>query len=707
MRGEEPYEDLVVLEAKVAEERNGSSDGRQHDFPLVARINRFPLARGNLLVSPAHHELRGYLKTRPLTALHPEDAPIGHDASHSARRRSKRFREVRNSNPLINKVLKIHSPSVRPARKTLDSARDDYALGVDTTAPDPLIGRLVDGRYEVLSRVARGGMATVYLANDRRLTRRVALKVITPHRADGSSDLQTTARFRDEARASAQLTHPGIVAVHDQGEDGALSYLTMEYVPGTNLRRKMSDAGALAVEESLELLEQILAALGAAHAAGLVHRDVKPENVLIDRNGRVKVTDFGLAHAANAQRSTASGILGTVAYMAPELIESSPVDARADVYSVGVLAFEMLTGRRPFDSASDVEIAAHHVNDQIPAPSQVFTAFPPVLDELVTQLAARRPEDRPVDATVALARVRATRTLLSATERALRADMPGTHHTTDSPAASPMTSTALLPVKPASIPVAHSGQNASTTLTTRLDPVEASPSKHRAATKRFVWLLIALLALAGSGLAWWLTTGPGALKAVPDGLVGVSIDAASDAVRNAGLEPMEVEAYDDNIAAGNVISTDPDGGTRVDSGSSVTLTVSLGVEMIEVPTGLVGSSEDDATRVLTDAEFSVADAAHEHSDTAAGTVLAVSVDEGSTQPKGLAVQLTVSDGPDEVQVPRVVGDSVEDATAELEAAGFVVNVNEVLGALIGIVVGQDPSGGSTIERGATVTLNVA
>ncbi|MFV0286502.1 MAG: protein kinase domain-containing protein, partial [Demequina sp.] len=217
------------------------------------------------------------------------------------------------------------------------------------TLTDPLLGRVIDGRYEVRERVAAGGMATVYVAFDRRLERDVALKVMHPHLAADASEADFVARFRREAKAAARLTHPGMVRVYDQGVDGSVSYLTMEYVGGENLRQRMAHEGPLSVGEALGITERVLDALAAAHRADLVHRDVKPENVLIDEEGGPKLTDFGLARAVTEVTSTATGtLLGTVAYLAPEVVTDASADARADVYSTGILLFEMITGHQPF-----------------------------------------------------------------------------------------------------------------------------------------------------------------------------------------------------------------------------------------------------------------------------------------------------------------------------------------------------------------------
>ncbi|WP_448629275.1 protein kinase domain-containing protein [Cellulomonas soli] len=294
-----------------------------------------------------------------------------------------------------------------------------------TTVTDPLVGRLVDGRYEVVSRIARGGMATVYLAVDRRLDREVALKVMHPHLAEGASGTDFVARFRREARTAARLTHPGLVGVFDQGVDGETSYLTMEYVDGTNLRRRIGELGALSVQEALGTAEHVLDALGAAHRNGLVHRDIKPENVLLADDGRIKLADFGLARAVTEVTATTTGtVMGTVAYLAPELVTRGTSDARTDVYACGILLYEMLTGAQPFTGETPIQVAFQHVNSDVPAPSDAVPWLPVEVDELVQALAAREAADRPVDAGAALALVRRVRATLDEATLARRADVP-------------------------------------------------------------------------------------------------------------------------------------------------------------------------------------------------------------------------------------------------------------------------------------------
>ncbi|MFF2622319.1 Stk1 family PASTA domain-containing Ser/Thr kinase [Oerskovia jenensis] len=602
-----------------------------------------------------------------------------------------------------------------------------------TVTSDPFVGRLVDGRYHVVSRIARGGMATVYLAVDRRLDREVALKVMHPHLAEGTDGEEFVARFRREARAAARLAHPGVVAVFDQGVDGETSYLTMEYVPGTNLRHVLQDEGTLGVGRTLDLLEEILDALAAAHRKGLVHRDVKPENVLLDESGRVKVADFGLARAVSEGASTAtSTILGTVAYLGPELIATGRCDARTDVYSVGVLAYEMLTGRHPFTGETPLQVAFQHVNSDVPAPSDLEPWIPTEVDVLVCALAARAPEDRPVDASAALALVRQTRQALdpavldrrsSTTSRALSGTAPG--------AGSP--DTAVLGVATAAAVVGARADGTATDAQHTLaldrtalaahgvapgtspgsgagdDPLPPSGRRRR---RGWWWGLAIVVLLAGAltGASWWFLSGPGAYTVVPGGLVGAPRAGAEQTLVAVNLRSKATEAYDDTFAAGTVISTEPEAGKKVRKDGEVHLLVSLGVKMIEIPTGLVGAPVEQATEALKDAGFTVGDPVDAYSDAVpAGTVMGVSEPEGSSVAHSTVPVLTVSQGPAPVTVPQVVGVEKDAAIATLTGLGLdpssTDDYSETVAA--GLVISQSPENGTEGHRGDKVALVVS
>ncbi|WP_221411698.1 protein kinase domain-containing protein [Arthrobacter crusticola] len=278
---------------------------------------------------------------------------------------------------------------------------------------DPLIGELVDGRYLVESRIARGGMSTVYLALDRRLDRRVALKVLFTHLAEDRTFLD---RFEQEAKSAARLSHPHVVGVLDQGVDEtaerSTAYLVMEYVPGRTLRDLIRERGRLTPRLALALIDPVIEGLAAAHEAGLVHRDVKPENVLLSSSGQIKIADFGLARAVSASTGTAT-LVGTAAYLPPELVTGSPADARSDVYSAGIMLFELLTGRQPFTGDAPVQIAFQHAYEHVPAASEFLPGLAEDIDELVQWCTSRDPEDRPVDGTALLGELRHVRTTLT------------------------------------------------------------------------------------------------------------------------------------------------------------------------------------------------------------------------------------------------------------------------------------------------------
>src|SRR5215471_20370813 len=278
---------------------------------------------------------------------------------------------------------------------------------MESALADALIGRMLDNRYHVRSRIAHGGMATVYLATDTRLDRQVALKVM---HAELARDPGFVSRFTGEAKSVARLSYPNIVQVFDQGWDGQFLYLAMEYVPGRTLRSLLRERGRLSWGAALEVMDPMLAGLAAAHHAGIVHRDVKPENVLLTDDGRVKVVDFGLARAQAAARDTRTGlIIGTVAYIAPEQVTGGVTDFRTDVYAAGVVAFEMLTGRQPYTGNSPLAVAYQHVNADVPAVGEYVADIPPAVDQLVRAATSRDPQRRPADAGMFLGAVRALR----------------------------------------------------------------------------------------------------------------------------------------------------------------------------------------------------------------------------------------------------------------------------------------------------------
>ena len=558
-----------------------------------------------------------------------------------------------------------------------------------TTVPrDAIIGRLVDGRYEVLERIARGGMATVYRAIDRRLDRDVAVKVMHPHLAE-SEDF--VSRFRREARAAARLSHPHVVGVFDRGMWEVSFCLTMEYVDGHDLRSELRVDGALTLERALAVTQSVLDALASAHRRGLVHRDIKPENVMVTRDGVIKVADFGLARAVSEATAASTGtVLGTVAYLAPELLTDGRASEPSDVYAVGIMLYEMLTGHQPFTGDVPINVAFQHVNSSVPAPSDHLDWLPVEVDELVGALTARDPSERLQDGDAALAatrRVIATVTGDVLTRRAESSEQAGDATTTGLDVRSPGGTVAL--------PVGE---------------VTEGPTAHAARRRRRVlpWLLPLLLVLAAAGgAAWWFLLGPGSLVPTPP-VVGMTESDATSTLEANDLGVLVERANHDDVPAGEVISTEPGPGEPIVRGGDVTLLVSEGVLMLLLPT-VEGIPLEDAEDALDVAGFPAPDIAESYHPTVpAGTVISAPETAGTSLPHTTVVQLLVSLGREPVTAPDVSGSAEEDAVAALEEAGLVVERAEEYSndVPLGAVVSQDPGPGQ-LFRGDTVTITVS
>ncbi|WP_084130531.1 Stk1 family PASTA domain-containing Ser/Thr kinase [Demequina sp. NBRC 110055] len=538
------------------------------------------------------------------------------------------------------------------------------------TLTDPLIGRVIDGRYEVRERVAAGGMATVYVAFDRRLERDVALKVMHPHLAADATEADFVARFRREAKAAARLTHPGMVRVYDQGVDGSVSYLTMEYVGGENLRQRMQHEGPLSVGEALGIAERVLDALSAAHRAGLVHRDVKPENVLIDEEGGPKLTDFGLARAVTEVTSTATGtLLGTVAYLAPEVITEASADARADVYSVGILLYEMLTGHQPFTAETALAVASRHVHEDVPAPSALVPWLPTEIDDLVAVLSAREAAVRPTDGSEALVAVRETRATIDDPTLDKRAARPSG----DDEIATDGDHTTVLEESPAgatiALPIGLDGEARALTVAHDLpddDPEASEPTRQRHRAGWWVGAVVAAaLVLGALGLWWYQAIGPGAYTTVTD-VTTLSEAQAETALESQGFTVETEYTNDDVVAEGIVIESEPSANARALNGAEVVITVSQGPRMTEVP-DVVGDAQADAEETLTDAGFTLGETRTENDDTVpAGEVLSMTPGAGETIRHDSTVTLTVSEGPAPITIPDLTGMTEDEAVAALK-----------------------------------------
>jgi serine/threonine-protein kinase len=585
---------------------------------------------------------------------------------------------------------------------------------VSETLTDPLLGRVVDGRYEIREHVATGGMATVYLAFDKRLEREVALKAMHQPLADDDASREFVARFRREAKSSARLTHPGIVHVYDQGVDGELSYITMEYVRGQNLRERIAQEGTLTVGEALGFTDAILDALAAAHRLGLVHRDIKPENVLIDTDGRARITDFGLARAVTeAGANPDTIIMGSPGYLAPEVLARGETAATMDVYAAGVMLFEMVTGRHPFTGESAIDIASKHVHEDIPVPSSFAPWLPTEFDDLVGALCARDPDERPADAAAALVIVRSTRARMDDPTLDRRADPPSgslailrdRDATTvlETPAAG---TTVALPVG-IGRPFQAVGMAEGALLDA--DPEALEPQSN---PRRGWWWLGAILAviilLGGVGLWWYNAIGPGAYTTIPP-VVDKTQEDATSVLKTAGFVVHVETRNDDEVLEGNAIGTDPGAQQRAQKGTDVTLLISLGPVMTEVPS-VVGRQESEANARLKEAKFPVGEPKLTYSDTVPkGEVMSSDPQAGETVRHDTTITLEVSNGPEPIKVPSVTDMTLDEAQATLAPFALKVTVEHerTEKAPEGIVFKQDPKAKADAHRTDAITITVS
>ncbi|WIB12387.1 Stk1 family PASTA domain-containing Ser/Thr kinase [Curtobacterium sp. MCPF17_052] len=562
-------------------------------------------------------------------------------------------------------------------------------------ATDPMIGRMIDQRYRVRSRIARGGMATVYLATDVRLERRVAVKIMHGHLAD---DQAFRERFIQEARSAARLSHPNLVGVYDQGAEDDCVYIVMEYIPGITLRDLLHEHRALTPEQATDIVRAVLAGLASAHRAGIVHRDLKPENVLLADDGRIKLGDFGLARATTANTATGAALLGTIAYLSPELVTRGAADSRSDIYALGIMLYEMLTGEQPYKGEQPMQIAYQHANDTVPAPSAARPGVPAELDDLVLWATARDPRDRPLDAREMLdhmagAQQRATGQYRTAVLR-------------------PENATAILPSggSPGAAAFGDDVEDASEHDTTVLDrrgtqetpsrlrnrntpgprrtgavTATLSPAGQRLADKsakrrKRGWIalvIVIVLAVVGAGIAAWYGPGPGGNVRIP-AVAGKTVSQVRQALVSNGLRAAEATTSrpDLQVAAGLVTATQPPAEREVRKGTAIRIVVSSGPRMISLPT-IVGQSVSTARAALDD-DFDLQDPQYRFSaDVPADTVIAATGRDSSgavdlttveQYPERGPVTLTVSLG----AVPDVTGETVADATGTLQGVGLVL-----------------------------------
>jgi beta-lactam-binding protein with PASTA domain/predicted Ser/Thr protein kinase len=533
---------------------------------------------------------------------------------------------------------------------------------------------LIDGRYKVLARLGSGGMADVFLAEDQQLGRKVALKLLHGRFA---ADPDFVERFRREAQAAAGLQHPHVVSVYDRGSWDDTYYIAMEYLPGRSLKQLIREEAPLDPVRAIDITLQILKAARFAHRRGVIHRDLKPHNVIVDDSDQAKVTDFGIARAGASDMTETGSIMGTAQYLSPEQAQGHSVAAGSDLYSIGVILYEMLTGRVPFDADAVVTIALKHVSEAPPPPSQINPAVPRELEQVVLWVLNKNPRDRPADADQFIAALEAVRAALLGS--------PG-QNTASMAAVAPL----ILPE-----PLPHP------------EPNGDLREKPAAGRRWLPWLiaLLVLLLVAGAAAGAYLLTRP---KQEPVPVVtGDPLNTARTIIQDAGFQ-VQVLTVPSNRGQGTVIGQSPNGNVKADRGSVVTLTVSQGPGKETIPS-VLGQSKAAATRRLQRSGLKVSTVTRASPQYAVGEATGTDPAAGTAVAPGTNVTLFISSGKPPKQVPDVTGETQSRATADLTNAGFKVSSSTQPSstATVGDVTSQSPSGGSTAPPGSTVSIVVA
>jgi len=567
---------------------------------------------------------------------------------------------------------------------------------------DTLINTLFDGRYRILRKLGSGGMANVYLAEDEDLGRRVAIKILSERYANDESFNE---RFRREAKSAASLSHPNIVSIYDRGEADGIPYIAMEVIEGRSLKELILTSGPLPLAAAIDYAHQMLDALRFAHRNGIIHRDIKPHNILLGAENRAKVTDFGIARAGASQMTEVGSIMGTAQYLSPEQARGAPVTAASDLYSVGIVLYEMLTGQVPFSGDSAIEIAMKHLNETPRPPSSLRPELTPELDQVVLRALAKHPEDRyqaSEEFSADLDRVEAGIPIAPETSAAATAILSGGFETSATRVIPP-TETVRQP--PPTQPAAP--RRPPPTYPPRYGYDEPPRKKNRF----LPWLLVILL-LAGAAVAGWYVYSQiqdelrTTQVAVP-GVLGLERELAVKRIEDQGLQADVQTGVGTTEDRGTVIDQNPDGGTRVEEGSTVRILVSLGPEQVEVPR-VVGEPLDEATQILSNAGFRWTTRQVFSPGAPEGQVIKQNPKPGEQAEKGASVVLTVSRGQELAIVPDVLQQTRESAESELRDAGFVSEAVLVdSDSPQGLVVAQDPDPGSERPKGETVQISVS
>ena len=560
-----------------------------------------------------------------------------------------------------------------------------------------LTGEVIDGRYQLTRVVASGGMATIYAALDLRLDRQVAVKVMHPHLAQ---DEQFVTRFIREAKAAASLSHPNIVSVLDQGwNQGGVPcvFIVMELVEGATLRDYLHEQGALPVERALQIMSPVASALAAAHKLGIVHRDIKPENILVSKEGRIKIADFGLARGAllgNTMTAESSVILGSVSYLSPEQVQRGVADARSDVYSLGIVLFEVLTGQKPYQGEDPVQIAIRHVNERVPAPSTINPALNPDVDALVLSATDIDPDKRPRDAGVLLEKIRELSEKLDPRKRQLSLELD-------------------LPPLPIKQPVRERKAKNSSPAKKEETPVKkekTAPTKKKqlsSRVRRNRRIAASIAIFLGIGV-WYVFLGPGSKVVVPS-LAGLTVKEAKSTLEDLGLNlDIAQEEFSEDIPDGKIITSDPAGGGRVSPNGTVGVIISKGQERYSVAT-VQGLKLEVAEQLLKESKLVLGEVKEEFSNEfPQGFIMRSTPAAGERIKRNSQVTLFVSKGIEQIALSDYKGKSGEQALNELTEAGFDVKTKYVFSEdlPVGAVISQTPGAGEA-DKGSAITLLVS
>ena len=584
----------------------------------------------------------------------------------------------------------------------------------------PMAHRLA-GRYEVRSLIGRGGMAEVHLGFDTRLSRVVAIKML---RRDLALDSIFQARFRREAQSAASLNHPNIVAVYDTGEEIvsdatnrslAIPYIVMEYVEGHTVKELISDGTAVPINEAIEIVSGVLSALQYSHANHLVHRDIKPGNIMLTPEGKVKVMDFGIARALTDSQATmtqTNAVVGTAQYLSPEQARGETVDERSDLYSTGVVLFELLTGRPPFKGDSAVAVAYQHVEQIPPTPSSILSDIPDSLDRVVLKALAKNRDDR----------YRSAAEMLSDLQRVARgmdvgAPPADSWATEVLPSAGLVGARAAVPAATSTVSAPAAGVSSTSTSLPAVSSDGDAASKAAAARKRrtaIIMTLVVIALLLIGGCVWALSRSAATPEAVSvPNVVGLSQADAKSQIEAAGLEwelnPEKVAS--DTVEKDSVASTDPAGGTQAEKGSTVRVTISSGPDSVTLPDNLVGMSPDEARQAVEALGLKwEVNSSKVASDTVAeGKVAQTNPSPGSKVKAGQTITAYLSSGSDQVEVPDLVGMSQDQARSALKAVGLELgNVTTVDSDKDkDRIVSQDPETGSKVKKGTTIAVSIS